>query len=121
MTTVTGMSPILSCNCPVLYSLARNKESLTTQHSGGRVSLAIHTCRKPVIAAMNGSAVGLGLTMTLPMTIRLIKKDAKVGFVFGRRGIVMEAASLYFLPRLIGFARAMHLVSTGATYPANHK
>ena len=70
---------------------------------------------------MNGSAVGVGITMTLPMTIRVIKKDAKVGFVFGRRGIVMEAASSYFLPRLIGFARAMHLVSTGATYPASHK
>jgi len=92
-----------------------------TKHSGGRVSLAIHTCRKPTIAAINGSAVGVGITLTLPTAIRLAPKDAKIGFVFGRRGLVMEAASSYFLPRLIGFARAMHLVSTGATYPASHK
>jgi len=59
--------------------------------------------------------------MTLAMAIRLAPKDAKIGFVFARRGLVMEAASSYFLPRLIGFARAMHLVSTGATYPASHK
>src|SRR5262249_16391485 len=67
------------------------------------------------------SAVGVGITLTLPTAIRLAPKDAKIGFVFGRRGLVMEAASSYFLPRLIGFARAMHLVSTGATYPASHK
>lgn len=70
---------------------------------------------------MNGSAVGVGVTLTLPMTIRLAPKDAKIGFVFARRGLVMEAASSFFLPRLIGFSRAMHLVSTGATYPASHK
>lgn len=90
-------------------------------YRGGRISLAIHNCRKPTIAAMNGSAVGVGVTMTLPMTIRIAPKDAKIGFVFARRGLVMEAASSYFLPRLIGFSRAMHLVSTGATYLASHK
>lgn len=85
------------------------------------MTLAIHQCRKPVIAALNGSAVGVGITMTLPMTIRLAPKAAKIGFVFARRGLVMEAASSYFLPHLIGLSRAMHLVTTGATYTADHK
>jgi len=87
---------------------------------GGRAVLAIHRCRKPVIAAMNGSAVGIGITMTLPMSIRIAYKDAKIGFVFARRGLVMEACSSFFLPRLIGFSKALHLVTTGATYPASH-
>jgi enoyl-CoA hydratase/carnithine racemase len=69
---------------------------------GGRVALAIHRCRKPVIGALQGSAVGIGITMTLPMSIRVAYKDAKIGFVFARRGLIMEACSSYFLPRLIG-------------------
>ena len=69
---------------------------------GGRVALAIHRCRKPVIGALQGSAVGIGITMTLPMNIRIAYKDAKIGFVFARRGLIMEACSSYFLPRLIG-------------------
>ncbi|KXL49388.1 hypothetical protein M433DRAFT_65060 [Acidomyces richmondensis BFW] len=87
---------------------------------GGRVTLAIHRCRKPVIAAVQGSAVGIGITMTLPMSIRIAYKDAKIGFVFARRGLVMEAASSFFLPRLIGMSKALHLCTTGATYPASH-
>jgi enoyl-CoA hydratase/carnithine racemase len=59
--------------------------------------------------------------MTLPMTIRIAHKDAKIGFVFARRGLVMEAASSFFLPRLIGMSRSLHLVTTGSTYPASHK
>lgn len=90
----------------------------THRDGGGRVTLAIHRCTKPVIAAMNGSAVGVGITMTLPMNIRIVSERAKIGFVFARRGIVMEAASSYFLPRLIGLSKAMHLVTTGAVYPA---
>ncbi|RDL33148.1 putative enoyl-hydratase isomerase family protein [Venustampulla echinocandica] len=86
--------------------------------TGGRVTLAIHRCSKPVIAAINGSAVGVGITMTLPMSIRVVSSSAKIGFVFARRGIVMEAASSYFLPRLIGLSRAMHLVTTGSVYPS---
>ena len=86
--------------------------------SGGRVALAIHNCSKPTIAAINGSAVGVGITMTLPATIRIACSTCKIGFVFSRRGIVMEACSSYFLPRLIGFSRALHLVTTGAVYPA---
>lgn len=88
---------------------------------GGRVVLSIHRCRKPVIAAINGSAVGVGITMTLPMAIRIAWRRAKIGFVFSRRGLVSEACSSFFLPRLIGHSRALHLVTTGATYPADHK
>jgi enoyl-CoA hydratase/carnithine racemase len=69
---------------------------------GGRVTMAINRCRKPVIGALNGSAVGIGITMTLPMNIRIAYEKAKIGFVFARRGLVMEAASSFFLPRLIG-------------------
>jgi enoyl-CoA hydratase/carnithine racemase len=87
---------------------------------GGRVTLAIHRCTKPVIAAINGSAVGVGITMTLPMNIRIVSEKAKIGFVFARRGIVMEAASSFFLPRLIGLSKAMHLVTTGSVYPATN-
>lgn len=85
------------------------------------MSLAIHHCRKPTIAAMNGAAVGVGITMTLPMTIRIAPASAKIGFVFARRGLVMEAASSYFLPKLIGLSNAMHLITTGSVYPASHK
>ena len=97
---------------------ARGESSRTHRDGGGRVALAIHKCTKPVIAAINGSAVGVGVTMTLPMAIRIVSEKAKLGLVFARRGIVMEATSSYFLPRLIGMSRAMHLVTTGAVYPA---
>ena len=70
---------------------------------------------------MNGSAVGIGVTMTLPMAIRIAPKTAKMGLVFARRGLIMEAASSYFLPRVIGYSRAMHLISTGAVYSPSHK
>ncbi len=86
-------------------------------YSGGRVSLAIYRCRKPTIVAMQGSAVGVGMTMTLPAAIRIAYEKGKYGFVFARRGITMEACSSFFLPRLIGHSRAMYLLTTGATYP----
>ena len=69
---------------------------------GGRVVMAITRCRKPTIAAVQGSAVGIGITQTLPMHIRIAYKDAKIGFVFAQRGLVMEAASSFYLPKLIG-------------------
>lgn len=69
---------------------------------GGRVVMAITRCRKPSIAAVQGSAVGIGITQTLPMHIRIAYKDAKIGFVFAQRGLVMEAASSFYLPKLIG-------------------
>lgn len=87
--------------------------------SGGRVALAVARCRKPTIAAINGAAVGVGITMTLPMTIRLATRVAKIGFVFASRGLVTEAASSFYLPRLIGYGRATHVVSTGAVYRAD--
>lgn len=78
--------------------------------TGGRVTLAIHDCRKPVIAAINGAAVGIGATMTLAMDARLVSSRARVGFVFGRIGIVPEAASSWFLPRIVGLPAALDLV-----------
>ncbi|KAJ4365478.1 hypothetical protein N0V95_000413 [Ascochyta clinopodiicola] len=89
--------------------------------NGGRVTLSIFHCRKPTIGALQGSAVGIGITMTLPMNIRLCYRDAKIGFVFARRGLVMEACSSYFLPRLIGHSRAMQAITTGSVYLAKDK
>jgi len=83
------------------------------------VSLAIHKCTKPTIGAIQGAAVGVGITMTLPMNIRVAYRGAKIGFVFGRRGLAMEAASSFFLPRLIGLSRTMHLITIGSVYRAD--
>jgi enoyl-CoA hydratase/carnithine racemase len=80
---------------------------------GGLVTLRIFESMKPVIAAINGPAVGVGVTMTLPMDIRLVSSAAKIGFVFARRGIVPEACSSWFLPRLVGIQRAAEWVYTG--------
>ena len=76
--------------------------------TGGRVTLAIYRCTKPVIGALNGPAVGIGATMTLPMDVRLASTSARIGFVIGRRGIVPEAGSSGFLPRIVGISRALH-------------
>lgn len=78
--------------------------------TGGKVTLAIHACDKPVIAAINGAAVGIGATMTLAMDVRLASTAARFGLVFGRLGIVPEAASSYFLPRIVGMSTALELV-----------
>jgi enoyl-CoA hydratase/carnithine racemase len=85
---------------------------------GGQVSLEIFACRKPVIAAINGHAVGVGITMTLPMDIRVVSEDAKIGFVFARRGIVPEACSSWFLPRIVGIGKATELCLTGRVFRA---
>ena len=85
---------------------------------GGRVTLRIYKSLKPVIAAINGPAVGIGATMTLPMDIRLASTDARMGFVFSRRGIVMEAASSWFLPRLVGPQQALEWVYSGRVFDA---
>ncbi|EPS29534.1 hypothetical protein PDE_04484 [Penicillium oxalicum 114-2] len=100
-----------------------NSQERPAEHrdGGGRVALAIHRCRKPTIAAMQGSAVGVGMTMTLPAIIRIAYDKGKYGFVFGRRGIIMESCSSYFLPRLVGFSNASYLVSTGAVFPPTAK
>lgn len=80
------------------------------------MSLRIFRSLKPVIGAINGPAVGIGITMTLPMDIRLVAQGAKIGFVFVRRGITPEAASSYFLPRVVGIAQAMEWTLTGRLF-----
>ena len=86
---------------------------------GGRVSLRIYDCKKPVIAAINGAAVGVGITHTLPMDIRIASEKAKFGFVFARRGIAPEAASSWFLPRIVGISKAMEWVATGRVFASD--
>jgi enoyl-CoA hydratase/carnithine racemase len=85
---------------------------------GGRLTLRIYDCLKPVIAAVNGAAVGVGVTMQLPMDIRLASTTAKFGFVFARRGITPEAASSWFLPRLVGMQQALEWCYTGRVFGA---
>jgi len=85
---------------------------------GGRVALRIFESKKPVIAAINGAAVGVGITMTLPMDVRLASAEARIGFVFARRGIVPEAASSWFLPRIVGIGQAAEWVLTGRLFSA---
>lgn len=87
--------------------------------TGGRVVLRIFDSKKPVIAAINGPAVGVGATMTLPMDIRMAATGAKLGFVFTRRGIVPEACSSWFLPRIVGISQAMEWVATGRVFSAD--
>jgi enoyl-CoA hydratase/carnithine racemase len=85
---------------------------------GGMVSLRIFNSLKPVIGAINGAAVGVGVTMTLPMDIRIASDSAKFGFVFAKRGILPEACSSYFLPRLVGIQQATEWVFTGRVFSA---
>ena len=90
----------------------------SVRDSGGRVALRIYECVKPVIAAVNGPAVGIGATMLLPMDIRLASDNARFGFVFSRRGIVPEACSSWFLPRLVGISRALEWTYSGRLFDA---
>jgi enoyl-CoA hydratase/carnithine racemase len=83
---------------------------------GGVVTLRIFRSLKPVIAAMNGSAVGVGVSMTLPMDVRILAEGAKVGFVFGARGIVPDGAASWFLPRVVGISRALEWCLTGRVF-----
>ncbi|QLL44134.1 crotonase/enoyl-CoA hydratase family protein [Sulfitobacter pontiacus] len=85
---------------------------------GGLLTLRIFDSLKPVIAAVNGAAVGVGATMQLPMDMRLASEDAKFGFVFSRRGIVPEACSSWFLPRVVGISKAMEWSTTGRIFDA---
>lgn len=87
--------------------------------TGGRVVLAIFDCKKPVIGAINGAAVGIGATMTLPMDIRLVSEKAKIGFVFGKLGIVPEACSSWFLPRIVGISQALEWVYSTDIFDAD--
>jgi enoyl-CoA hydratase/carnithine racemase len=96
----------------------RQEDEAVPRDGGGRFTLRVFDCTKPVIAAINGPAVGVGATMTLPMDIRLAADDARIGFVFARRGIVPEACSSWFLPRAVGISQAMEWVSTGRVFSA---
>lgn len=86
--------------------------------TGGMVTLAMYECRKPIIAAINGAAVGIGATMCLAADIRLASERARFGFVFARRGIVPEAASAWFLPRIVGMSQAMEWMLSGRVFDA---
>ena len=90
----------------------------TYRDGGGQLALEIFRSRKPILAAINGAAVGVGITMTLPMDIRIASTEAKMGFVFTRRGMVPEACSSFFLPRVVGISRAAEWVLTGRVFPA---
>jgi len=96
----------------------RQTEDEIPRDGGGVVALRIFDSTKPVIAAINGPAVGVGITMTLPMDIRMVAEGAKIGFVFARRGIVPEACSSWFLPRIVGISQAMEWVATGRVFSA---
>jgi enoyl-CoA hydratase/carnithine racemase len=96
----------------------RGVEDEERRDGGGRVSLKIFESKKPVIAAVNGPAVGVGVTMTLPMDIRIASSAARFGFVFARRGIVPEACSSWFLPKVVGLSRAAEWLYTGRVFDA---
>jgi len=91
-------------------------EAGVPRDGGGQVALRIFDCVKPVIAAINGPAVGVGITMTLPMDVRIAAAGTKIGFVFARRGIVPEACSSWFLPRIVGISQALEWVETGRVF-----
>jgi enoyl-CoA hydratase/carnithine racemase len=95
------------------------QDGASHRDNGGRVSLRLFESTKPVIVAFNGPAVGVGVTMTLPADIRLASTDARFGFVFARRGVVLEAASSWFLPRVVGISRAMEWAATGRVFAAS--
>src|SRR3954447_3578403 len=96
----------------------REYDTDVPRDGGGQVVLRIYESLKPVIAAINGPAVGVGITMTLTMDIRVVVEGAKLGFVFVRRGITPEAASSWFLPRLVGISQALEGCATGRVFTA---
>ena len=102
------------------YSRGEAEDVPMSEHrdGGGQIALAIFNCRKPVIAAINGHAVGVGITMTLPMDVRVVAEDAQIGFVFTRRGVVPDACASWFLPRIVGISKAAELIYTGRVFRA---
>ena len=86
--------------------------------TGGRVALAMFACRKPIVGAINGAAVGIGATMTLPMDFRFASEKARIGFVFGRLGITPEACSTWFLPRIVGLEQALKWMYSAEIFDA---
>ncbi|MBF2755537.1 MAG: crotonase/enoyl-CoA hydratase family protein [Gammaproteobacteria bacterium AqS3] len=98
------------------YAAVDAGEQKVRRDSGGLVTLRMYESKKPLIAAFNGAAVGIGVTMTLPMDIRIASEGARFGFVFSRRGIVPEAASSWFLPRLVGISQALEWTYSGRVF-----
>lgn len=96
-----------------------HRNSGMPRDAGGRISLQIFDYDKPVIAAINGAAIGYGATMTLPMDYRLASDEARFGFVFTRRGLVPEGCSTWFLPRIVGISRALEWAQTGRVFSAH--
>ena len=101
------------------YDSREDKANGLNRDGGGRLTLRLYELNKPIIAAINGPAVGVGVTMTLPMDIRLASTNSKFGFVFARRGIVPEACSSYFLPRVVGISKALEWCYSGKVFPAS--
>ncbi len=101
-------------------SASRGRARTAAEHrdGGGRVTLRIFDMKKPVIAAINGAAVGFGITLTLPMDVRIASMTARIGFVFARRGVVPEACSTWFLPRLVGMSQAAEWMLSGRVFGA---
>lgn len=123
---LTGQGNVFGLNerlCPTPQELREGLDEPLLRDGardpGGRVSLAIYDCGKPVIAAINGPAIGVGATMTLPMDARLMASNATMGFVFGRLGITPEACSTWFLPRLVGVEAALDLLYTAEILDAD--
>jgi len=100
------------------YARSEGLTAQTHRDGGGMVSLRIFEMKKPVIAAVNGPAVGIGATMLLPMDVRLASSEARFGFVFARRGIVPEACSSWFLPRVVGIGQALEWTLSGRVFGA---
>lgn len=101
------------------FSRLDEPEAARRRDSGGELALRLYALTKPVIAAINGAAVGVGVTMTLPMDFRLASARARLGFVFAQRGIVLESASSWFLPRLVGVQQAAEWAYTGRVFDAD--
>ncbi len=100
------------------FDYRKHESAGPARDNGGEFTLRVFESTKPTIAAINGPAVGVGATMTLPMDVRLAAEDARIGFVFARRGIIPEACSSWFLPRVVGISRAMEWVATGRVLSA---
>ncbi len=114
-----GLNETLTPTLEDLRERADDPEIINgVRDTGGRVTLAIFDCKKPVIGAINGAAVGIGATMTLAMDIRLASDRARIGFVFGKLGIVPEACSSWFLPRIVGIQQALEWVYTADIFDA---
>ncbi len=101
------------------FKVWNDGEKPKQREAGDSITLAIFNCLKPIVAAINGAAVGVGITMCLPMDIRMISSAGKIGFVFNKRGMAMEAGSCWFLPRLVGMQRAQEWVMTAELFGAD--